>query len=50
MKITDTSNRTEFRDLADLVEKKMLVRNGDAGRNTSYRLAEPKLLAASSSS
>ena len=39
-KITDSAIRTAKRDIQNLVEKDMLVKNPEGGRSTSYRLAE----------
>lgn len=40
-KLAKCSTDTAFRDLRDLLERGMIVKNPGGGRSTSYRLAEP---------
>ena len=39
--LTKSSNDTALRDIQQLVERRVLVRNAGGGRSTSYSLADP---------
>jgi Fic family protein len=45
MKMTETPERTARRDIEDLVEKGVLIKNPEGGRSTSYGLAEAREVA-----
>jgi Fic family protein len=45
-KIAKCSSDTALRDIRELVERGILIRNPAGGRSTSYRLAAPEMLAA----
>lgn len=47
-KLAKCSNDTALRDILDLVERGILLRNEGGGRSTSYRLADPDSLKPSS--
>ena len=40
-KLANCSTDTALRDIRELLERGILVRNPGGGRSTSYRLAEP---------
>lgn len=43
-RLAKCSNDTALRDIRELVERRILLRNAAGGRSTSYRLAEPDLV------